>query len=288
MAGYTTVTTGAKFGGDWKMYFKDATGKVVSPFHDIPCWPDAAKKNEVSMVVEVPRWSNAKMEIKKEDPFNPIVQDEKKGKPRFVHNCFPHHGYIWNYGAIPQTWEDPGKVDEHTSCKGDDDPLDICEIGSKVHPTGTVLTVKVLGVMALIDEGETDWKVIGIDVNDPMAAELNNIEDVDKKMPGLISATNEWFRIYKMPAGKPENQFAFNGDCKDNEFAMKIIAETNEFWNALMSGADAGELKTQNSTCEGKSGFTPEAEANATVADLPAATVAALPADVDQWHYITL
>ena len=20
----------------------------------------------------------------------------------FVANCFPHHGYIWNYGAIPQ------------------------------------------------------------------------------------------------------------------------------------------------------------------------------------------
>ena len=24
---------------------------------------------------------------------------------RYVANCFPHHGYIWNYGAIPQTWE---------------------------------------------------------------------------------------------------------------------------------------------------------------------------------------
>ena len=27
------------------------------------------------------------------------------GKLRYVANCFPHHGYIWNYGAIPQTWE---------------------------------------------------------------------------------------------------------------------------------------------------------------------------------------
>lgn len=47
------------------------------------------------MVVEIPRWTNAKMEINKELPFNPITQDEKKGKPRFVDNCFPHHGYIW-------------------------------------------------------------------------------------------------------------------------------------------------------------------------------------------------
>jgi len=34
--------------------------------------------------------------------LNPIKQDVKKGKLRFVASCFPHHGYIWNYGAIPQ------------------------------------------------------------------------------------------------------------------------------------------------------------------------------------------
>ena len=54
------------------------------------------------MIVEVPRWTNAKMEISKEELFNPIKQDIKKGKLRFVRNCFPHHGYIWNYGAFPQ------------------------------------------------------------------------------------------------------------------------------------------------------------------------------------------
>jgi len=34
--------------------------------------------------------------------LNYIKQDEKKGKLRFVGNVFPHHGYIWNYGAFPQ------------------------------------------------------------------------------------------------------------------------------------------------------------------------------------------
>jgi hypothetical protein len=48
------------------------------------------------MVVEVPRWTNAKMEISKSEALNPILQDTKKGKLRFVRNCFPHHGYIWN------------------------------------------------------------------------------------------------------------------------------------------------------------------------------------------------
>jgi hypothetical protein len=34
-------------------------------------------------------------------------------------------------------------------------------------------------------------------------------------LPGLIRATNEWFRIYKIPDGKPENQFAFSGEAKN-------------------------------------------------------------------------
>lgn len=38
---------------------------------------------------------------------------------------------------------------------------------------GDVKHVKVLGVMALIDEGETDWKVLAIDVNDPLSSKMN-------------------------------------------------------------------------------------------------------------------
>ena len=52
---------------------------------------------------------------------------------RFVDNCFPHHGYIWNYGAIPQTWENPDETDTHTGEKGDNDPIDICDLGSRVR-----------------------------------------------------------------------------------------------------------------------------------------------------------
>ena len=41
-------------------------------------------------------------QIKVSEPLNPIMQDVKKGNVRFVNNCFPYHGYIWNYGALPQ------------------------------------------------------------------------------------------------------------------------------------------------------------------------------------------
>ena len=91
----------------------------------------------------------------------------------------------------------------------------MCEIGELVGYTGQVKQVKVLGVMALLDEEETDWKVIVIDINDPLAPKLNDVEDVERHLPGLLRATNEWLRIYKIPDGKPENQFAFTGECKN-------------------------------------------------------------------------
>ena len=43
----------------------------------------------------------------------------------------------------------------------------------QVHERGAVIQVKVLGTMLLIDEGETDWKIIAIDVTDPLANKLN-------------------------------------------------------------------------------------------------------------------
>ena len=43
--------------------------------------------------------------------------------------------------------------------QGDNDPLDVVEIGTTQLTPGAVVKVKVLGVFAMIDDGETDWKV---------------------------------------------------------------------------------------------------------------------------------
>lgn len=222
--------------------------------HDIPLFA-AGSTNVFNMIVEVPRWTNAKMEISLGEGLNPIKQDVKKGKLRFVANCFPHKGYIWNYGAFPQTWENPNHVDSNTNCKGDNDPIDVLEIGYRVAKRGEVKQVKILGCLALIDEGETDWKIITIDVTDPNASKLNDIGDVETVFPGLLRASVEWFRIYKMPDGKPENQFAFNGEAKNAEFATKIVLETNEFWKNLINGSDESEISRANTTVEASPHF---------------------------------
>jgi inorganic pyrophosphatase len=58
---------------------------------------------------------------------------------------------------------------------GDNDPVDACEIGTKLHATGAIVQAKVLGGYAMIDEGEMDWKFITVDVTDEHADKLNGM-----------------------------------------------------------------------------------------------------------------
>jgi len=286
MAGYTVEERGSRNSLEYRLFIKDGSGKAVSAMHDIPM---TASPGVYNMVVEVPRWSNAKIEIDLKSGLNPLKQDVKKGKLRYVANCFPHHGYIWNYGAIPQTWEDPNHTDASTNCKGDNDPIDVCEIGQNIHARGSVIQVKVLGVFAMIDEGETDWKVIAIDVNDPLAENLNDINDVDKVMPGFLKATVEWFKIYKMPDGKPANEFAFNAEPKNKEFAENIIAGTHESWKKLTSGeTPADGIVLSNTTLANDNSISNESAADI-VAQMPEmGPELPLPENVHKWHYVSL
>uniref|UniRef100_A0A8C0JJ72 inorganic diphosphatase n=1 Tax=Canis lupus dingo TaxID=286419 RepID=A0A8C0JJ72_CANLU len=217
MASYRTEERGRPRSPGYRLFFQNVAGHYISPFHDIPLKVDSTE-NLFNMVVEVPRWTNAKMEIATKEPLNPIKQDIKDGKLRYVANIFPHKGYIWNYGALPQV----------LSC-------------------GEVIPVKILGILALIDQGETDWKIIAINVNDPEASKFHDIDDVKKYKPGYLEATLNWFRFYKVPEGKPENQFAFNGEFKNKAFALDVIKSTHECWKALlMKKCDGGAIKCTN------------------------------------------
>ncbi|KAI9334849.1 inorganic pyrophosphatase [Pilaira anomala] len=243
---YKTTVVGKPFTATHRVFI-ERDGKVVSPFHDIPLYANE-EKNVFNMVVEIPRWTNAKVEIATKEKFNPLKQDVKKGKPRFVRNCFPYKGYIWNYGALPQTWEDPSEVHVETKAGGDNDPIDVIEIGEAIATQGEVKQVKVLGVLAMLDEGETDWKVLAIDTKDPIASKVNDVKDVETFYPGLLDATRQWFKVYKVPDGKPENAFAFDGECKDKEYALSVVAETHEAWKKLVYGKAQTDLDIQN-TC---------------------------------------
>ncbi|XP_064416579.1 inorganic pyrophosphatase 2, mitochondrial isoform X2 [Latimeria chalumnae] len=288
MLHYSTEEKGQPNSAEYRLYFKNSDGKYISPFHDIPLYA-STEETLYNMVVEVPRWTNAKMEIATKEPLNPIKQDVKKGKLRYVANIFPHKGYIWNYGALPQTWEDPHHKDKDLDCCGDNDPIDVCEIGSKVCSRGEVIQVKALGILAMIDEGETDWKIIAINVEDPEADKFNSIDDVRKHKPGYLEATVDWFRLYKVPDGKPENQFAFNGEFKDKDFTVGVIKSTHKYWKALVQKrTDGGAINCKNvSVCDSPF-LCNEGDAKSVVESAPAFTKPdQVLQEVNKWHFLS-
>jgi inorganic pyrophosphatase len=218
---------------EFRVFFKSGD-KAISPWHDIPL-KDGDLYNFVN---EIPKYTKAKMEVSTKEASNPIAQDIKKGKLR------DYHGPIfWNYGCLPQTWEDPNIEHPVLKCKGDNDPVDVVEIGSKALSTGSVTKVKPLGVLAMIDDGELDWKVIAISEADPLFAELNDISDVEAKCPGVVSGIREWFRWYKTPDDKPLNGFGFDEKCLSRKEALEVIEETHGYWENLKSGkTEKGKL----------------------------------------------
>ncbi|KAI3702281.1 hypothetical protein L6452_28014 [Arctium lappa] len=221
---------------DYRVFFVDNSGKKVSPWHDIPLHVGDGAFN---FIVEIPKESSAKMEVATDEIFTPIKQDTKKGKLRY----YPYN-INWNYGLLPQTWEDPSLANpEVDGAFGDNDPVDVVEIGESRGNVGQLMKVKPLGCLAMIDEGELDWKIVAISLDDPKASLVNDVDDVEKHFPGTLTAIRDWFRDYKIPDGKPANKFGLGNKAANKDYALKVITETNESWAKLVKrSTPAGEL----------------------------------------------
>uniref|UniRef100_A0A8D8Z489 inorganic diphosphatase n=1 Tax=Cacopsylla melanoneura TaxID=428564 RepID=A0A8D8Z489_9HEMI len=229
----TNVEKGTKNTADYKLYTKTQHG-FISAYHDIPINRDYQEKI-FNMIVEIPKGTNAKMAISLGEALNPIKHVLKNGNPEYVHvpNLLPninHTGYIWNYGAFPNTWESSNETDSYSGLEGDGHLLDVIDIGDRVAKRGEILHVKVLGAIGLLDNGRIDYKIIAVNVNDPKAAKLNDIGDVEKHYPGYMKATLEWF---KHSTKKP---LAFNGELKDREYTSYIMTMSMMKWMLLSVG----------------------------------------------------
>ena len=178
-----------------------------------------------SMICEIPKNTNAKMEINLEERYNPIIQDIYKGKPRFYTDKMK-----WNYGAIPQTLEDDQHIFEEIGYPGDGDPIDVIDIGSRVLEVGEIIPVKIIGIIPLIDNMETDWKILAININDTKAKLINNLEDLNRYFPNLEIELFDWFENYKLKSHQIKNTFGLNKKIGDKELAKKIIELGHKHW----------------------------------------------------------
>jgi inorganic pyrophosphatase len=216
------------------LYATNPQNRVISYWHDVPLQlAHRSNPAEFTFVNEIPRHSHRKFEISTRLENNPIVQDsDKHGLPRDY-----KLDSLVNYGAIPQTWEDPHHVDVWTKLNGDGDPVDVCEIGSSIAKTGDVYSVKILGALAMIDGGETDWKLLAIRADDPLASSVEDVtlSTTPDRIKRLADDVRHWFRVYKVPEGKPENEFAFQGAWLDVNTSLEIIQAHHQQWKALIT-----------------------------------------------------
>lgn len=202
-----------------------ATSKPVSPWHSIDLKSSTAGR--FNMLTEISKNGKRKMEVDTESEGNPIKQDVKKGNVR------EYHGPIfWNYGCFPQTWEDPNIEHPELKVNGDNDPLDCLEIGKDALEPGSITSVKPLGVLAMIDDGELDWKVICIRESE----ESDYPNGLDSVPAAVKDGIREWFRWYKTPDGKPLNEFGFDEKWLGEKEVLEVIEETNAAWKNLKDG----------------------------------------------------
>merc|ERR1711918_113606 len=87
----------------------------------------------------------------------------------------------------------------------------------------------VLGSLELIDEGETDHKIIALRTDDPDASRIHDMASLEAVKPGITAKMVDWLKMYKTSDGKAENVLA-------SDTPYSITEECHERWQALKAG----------------------------------------------------
>jgi inorganic pyrophosphatase len=120
---------------------------------------------------------------------------------------------------------------------------------SLVFRHGSVSPCRVLGELELIDEGETDHKILVIALSDPLAASIHSMEDLERVKPGTLEKLKVWLKRYKTSDGKPENRLASETPRNAGQ-AMEVVAEVHSRWRKLC-GKDGTMRSDLSSKTEG-------------------------------------
>ncbi len=161
------------------------------PWHDVPVGAKAPE--EFYAIVEISKGSKVKYELDKESGL--LLVD------RVLHSSVV---YPANYGFIPRTLGD------------DKDPLDMLVLMQEPVLPLSILRVKPIGMMPMVDEGENDEKIICVHLDDP---EYNTYSHYDQLPEHRIYELQRFFEDYKKLEGKEVEV----GDFSDPREAMETV-----------------------------------------------------------------
>lgn len=151
--------------------------KNNSPWENIPIGekvPDA-----VNVVIEIPKGSNNKYEF-----------DEKLGVIKLDRVLYTPFHFPMDYGFIPETRSEDG------------DHLDAFVIGSDPVPSGCVVEIRPVALIKMIDSGESDFKIVGVQTKNPRFDTIKDLKDLEVAIPHLTKETTHFLSHYKDLQGK--------------------------------------------------------------------------------------
>ena len=102
---YSTSDLGKGF--DRKIYLLNQKGEKISFWNDVPLRDPTQKPDIFNAVIEIPRYTIAKLELARAEPFHPLMHDRRQNlfNPKITElRSYAQYGFF-NYGFIPQTWE---------------------------------------------------------------------------------------------------------------------------------------------------------------------------------------
>ncbi len=153
--------------------------------HDI----NPGTKDEMNVIIEIPRGSQNKYEIDKETGI--IALD------RVLHTA---QAYPFDYGFVPQTLWDDG------------DALDVVLLTTNPLLPGILVHARPVAILPMVDGGEADEKVIAVPADDPRFADIKDLGDLNKHTLREIA---HFFETYK----KLQNKEVSLGEYQGREAA---------------------------------------------------------------------
>lgn len=163
-------------------------------WHDIA--PGTAQ--EMNVIIEIPRGSNNKYEI-----------DKETGLIKLDRANYSSAAYPFDYGFVPQTlWHDG-------------DALDVIVLTTYPLAPGILVSTRPVAVMKMIDGGESDYKIIGVPVEDKRWDDVQSLKDLNQH---TIKEIRHFFETYKQLKGKPAPVEV--GEVQDHDAAVAAFEES--------------------------------------------------------------
>ena len=165
----------------------------MHPWHD--CYLDETSvERSFPVVIEVPKGSKNKYEL-----------DKETGLLRLDRVLFSAVHYPANYGFIPRTLGDDG------------DPLDVLVLMQEPVQPLSLLVVRPIGMMHMVDDGQNDEKIICVPLEDP---EYRSYTSYDELPEHRLDELRSFFEDYKKLEDKEVNVEDF-ADAEEAKTAVR-------------------------------------------------------------------